>query len=225
MDKNICADDWIVKDAPLKLARELVRQHHYAKGASKLAVYLHGLFNKNTGVMHGVAWWIPPTRAACESVNRENWKKVLSLSRMVMVPETPKNACSFLLSRSIKIIRAEGRFVSLVTYADESQGHTGNVYKASNFIYVGRTGPTPKWVDPVSGRQVSSKANVSRTKEKMESLGFKKVGSFYKHKYVMHLKCKTYKSSLTTANYRTLQQQGLQQELVLLTEGYCMGKS
>jgi hypothetical protein len=105
---------------------------------------------------------------------------------MVMRPDTPKNACSFLLAKSIKAIRKERRFVSLVTYADESQNHTGHVYKASNWAYVGKTGPYPRWLNK-DGMQVAVKATVTRTKQQMEDLGYEKVGSFYKHKYVIHL--------------------------------------
>lgn len=179
--------DWYVQPAPLKDAKTLVEQHHYAKGGSNTAVYVHGLYRRADDKLHGVAWWLPPTRVACESVNREHWKKVLSLTRMVMIPGTPSNACSFLLSRSVKEIKRDGRFVSLVTYADESQGHKGHVYRASNWTYVGRTGPYPRWVDPSTGRQVSPKATRNRTKSQMESLGYVKQGSFHKHKYVLHL--------------------------------------
>lgn len=149
-------------------------------------MYTHGLYRKADDILHGVAWWLPPTRVACESVDREQWKKVLSLTRMVLVPGTPKNACSFLLSRSIAHIREDKRFVALVTYADESQGHTGGVYRASGWEYVGRTGPYPRWLDN-KGKQVAPKATKNRTKAEMEALGHIKVGSFYKHKYVLRL--------------------------------------
>jgi hypothetical protein len=178
--------DWYVAKCALIDAQELIKTYHYAKGGSNTAVYTHGLFSKFDDKLMGVAWWLPPTRVACESVNKEQWKKVLSLTRMVIVPGVPKNACSFLLSKSVKIIRDEGRFVSLVTYADESQGHTGGVYKAANWIYIGKTGPYPRWLNE-NGKQVAPKSTVNRTKAQMEAMGYKKVGSFYKHKYVLHL--------------------------------------
>ena len=181
------APEWEVRSVPLAVARQLVEQHHYTRGGSNTAVYVHGLYHRSIGQLYGVAWWLPPTRVAAESVNKAEWQRVLSLSRMVMVPGTPANACSFLLARSIRTIRRERRFVSLVTYADESVGHTGGVYRAANWTYVGRTGPYPKWVDPRSGRQVAPKATENRTKAQMEQLGYQRVGSFHKHKFVLHL--------------------------------------
>lgn len=164
----------------------MVHAYHYAKGGSNTACYVHGLYHKLTGLLWGIVWWLPPTRVAAESVNRDRWQQVLSLTRMVMIPGAPMNACTFLLSRSVKDIRKAGRFVSLVTYADESQGHTGGVYRAANWQYVGRTSAYPRWLD-ADGRQVSPKATKTRTVEQMHALGYRKIGMFPKHKFVLHL--------------------------------------
>jgi len=179
--------EWHVADVSLKVAQALVQEFHYSRGGSNTAVYIHGLFRHGDEKCQGIVWWLPPTRVACESVNRNHWRQVLSLTRMVILPGVPKNACSFLLAQSVKRIKKEGQFVSLVTYADESQNHKGGVYRAANWNYVGRVGPYPRWVDS-AGKQVSKKATASRTEREMESLGHVKVGSFYKHKFVLHLK-------------------------------------
>lgn len=179
--------DWSVKPTDLRIAQAMVQEHHYAKGGSNTSVYVDGLYHKDSDECCGVAWWLPPTRVAAESVNKTQWKKVLSLTRLVILPNIPKNAATFLMARSIRHIKQDRRFVSLVTYADESQGHTGGIYKASNWTYVGRTGPYPRWIDPTTNRQVAPKSTINRTKNQMESLGFVKVGSFHKHKYVLHL--------------------------------------
>lgn len=131
--------------------------------------------------------WLPPTRVAAESVNKEAWRQVLSLTRLAVHPVVPTNGESFLIGRSIRLIQNDGHWRSLVTYADESQGHTGAIYRATNWVYVGRTGPYPRWIDK-NGKQVAQKATVNRVKAKMEELGHTKVGSFYKHKFVLHLK-------------------------------------
>lgn len=187
MRDRLRKEDWEVRPLPLSVARQIVEKHHYAKGASNTFVYLHGLFRRGDPAAVGVAWWLPPTRVACESVNRFQWRRVLSLSRMVILPGTPKNAASFLLSRSVKLIRNDGRFVTLVTYADESQGHTGCVYRSANWQYAGRTGPYPRWLDLATGRQVAPKSTINRTKAEMLALGYQKQGSFHKHKFILQL--------------------------------------
>lgn len=178
-------EDWFVDQCDFITAQQLVSQHHYARGGSNTFVYLHGLFYKYDHECYGVAWWLPPTRVACESVNKTQWQKVLSLTRMVIAPGVPKNAASFLLAHSLRLIEKDGRFVSLVTYADESQGHEGRVYRAANWEYVGRTGPYPRWLDK-NGKQVARKATKNRNDATMLSLGHTKAGSFYKHKYIWH---------------------------------------
>jgi hypothetical protein len=180
--------DWTVKDVTPRDARDFIAQHHYAKGSSLTRVYSHGLYRTDDRyTLWGVALWLPPTRVAAESVNREAWQQVLSLSRLACLPEAPKNAASFLLSKSVTLIREDGRFVSLVTYADERMGHTGTLYRAANWTYIGRMKGSPAWVDPETGKQVAVKSTVSRTKAEMLALGYKNVGVFGKHKYVLHL--------------------------------------
>jgi hypothetical protein len=106
---------------------------------------------------------------------------------MVVVPNVPKNACSYLVGRSIRKIRKEGRFKALVTYADDRQSHDGRVYRACNFIYFGKTKPSRAWVDPATGKQVAVLSTKSRTSKQMRDLGYEMVGSFAKHKFVMYL--------------------------------------
>ena len=179
---------WFVRDIEHRLAKSFIERHHYSKGCSLTSVYRHGLFmRENPDKLMGCVVWLPPTKPAAMSVNKDEWRKVLSLTRMAVLPECPRNACSFLLSRSVKLIRRDGRFVSLVTYADERMGHDGLVYRASNWNYVGRMKGSPSWIDPKTGKQVAIKATKSRTKQQMLDLGYEVAGTFAKRKYVLHL--------------------------------------
>lgn len=186
-DDRLKKADWYVSDAKLSDAQRLVLEYHYTRGGSRVGVYVHGMYRREDDALVGIAWWLPPTRVAAESVNKEQWKKVLSLTRLVVVPGVPKNACSFLMARSIAAIRRERRFVSLVTYADERQGHSGGIYKATNWKYVGITRPRRAWIDPISGRQVAPKSTVNRTNDEMKALGYVQTDSYPKHKFVIHL--------------------------------------
>lgn len=174
------------KSVPIPEARALVERFHYAKGASNTRTDLHG-FRKGDGSLIAVAWWLPPTKVACQSVNKEDWKKVVSLSRLVVHPDEPKNVCSMLIGASIRQIRKDGRWASLVTYADHGEGHTGAIYRATNWDYVGTTSPTPKGINPTDGKQVSCKSTRNRNKKEMEDLGMVMIGRFCKEKFVMHL--------------------------------------
>jgi len=130
----------------------------------------------------GAAWWIPPTRTAAEASTSGDWRRVLALSRFVLDPLVPKNGASFLLSRSVRLINRTGDWDVLVTYADEWQGHTGTMYLAAGWEYVGKTKPERVYV--LNGRMVARKAGPhTRTHAEMLALGAECVGSFAKHKF------------------------------------------
>lgn len=177
--------EWVVGPVGIAAARRLVVEHHYAKGASNTATYLHGLYRigrLSDEECLGVAWWIPPTRSAAQATFPDRWQGVLCLSRMVVAPEVPANACSFLLARSRRLIDRE-KWPCLVTYADEWRGHTGAIYRADNWHYTGLTRPERTY--QIGGRMTARKAGGhTRTHAEMLALGAVMVGAFAKHKYV-----------------------------------------
>lgn len=178
-------DDWEVRSVGIDTARRLVRAFHYAGGASNTAIHTHGLFRRGDlfdGQCLGVAWWLPPTRAAAEATFPDRWQGVLSLSRLVIHPSVPRNAATFLLARSRRLID-RSVWPCLVTYADEWRGHTGAIYRADNWLYAGRTQPQPTYT--IAGRMIARKAGRrSRSHAEMIALGAELIGSFAKHKFV-----------------------------------------
>jgi hypothetical protein len=182
---HLRASDYAVKDVKHSVAAEFIRRHHYSKGCSNTQVFGHGMFD-SAGELKGVAMWLPPTRVAAESVDREKWKQVLALTRLAVDDSVPTNGASFLLGRSLRLVRSSKKWLWGVTYADESQGHTGAIYRATNWTYIGRTGPYPRWISR-DGVQVAVKATTTRTKAQMEELGHREVGRYYKHKFTIYL--------------------------------------
>lgn len=182
-------NEWGVRVVDHAAAAAFIQQFHYARGCSKTSVFRFGLFPRDWGdLMLGVTMWLPPTRVVAESVDADRWARVLALSRMAVFPALGRNACSFMLARAIGHIEATRKWSALVTYADESQGHEGRVYRASGWEYCGRTGPYPRWVDPASGRQVATQATRTRSASEMRDLGYVNTGSFFKHKFVRRLR-------------------------------------
>lgn len=186
MSERLDAKQWEICAVDIAKARFFIEQFHYAKGASNTAVYVHGLFRRGCNKMMGVAWWMPPTKVAAQSVH-DDWQSVLALSRLCVHPDVPQNGASFLMAGSIKIIKAEQRWFHLVTYADDFRSHTGTIYRATNWQYVGHMKGSPRWEDE-NGKQIARKSTVSRTDQEMRDLGYRNVGTFGKHKFVMHLR-------------------------------------
>lgn len=180
-------EEFIVRPIDLQTARSLVEKYHYAKSATNTGVYTHGLFKKDEAFFDanclGVAWWLPPTKnAAIATYPEGEWQKVLSLTRLVIVPEVPKNACSFLLSRSIRMID-EAKWHCLVTYADTWRGHEGTIYKATNWEYMGLTKPSPVFVNDKGKMMGRKRGGKNITKVELLEMGFTEEGQHSKHKY------------------------------------------
>lgn len=179
---------WTVRTCEMTEAATLCANHHYARGCANTAIYRHGLYQAEDffAPITGAALWMPPTKVAAQSVHHD-WQGVLCLSRLVVAPNAPPNAASYLLGRSIRIIKTDRRFHTLLTYADTAQGHTGAIYRATNWDYAGQTKGDPIW-KTTEGKQVSRKsASWSRSISEMRSLGYIQHKAAPKHKFVKHL--------------------------------------
>ena len=103
--------DYEVKTVSLATCQAMVEKYHYAKTGSNTATFRHGLFLKALPeTCLGIAWWIPPTKSAALANYPTNWKAVLVLSRLVVHPDVPQNAASFLIMQSVKLIRKDLRW-------------------------------------------------------------------------------------------------------------------
>jgi hypothetical protein len=168
----------------LDLAQSLVRSWHYSAGGSNTAVYTFGLWRRDDWLdIHAVAvsWWLPPTKTAALSIS-ENWNGVLALSRLVAKPGAPKNTCSFLVRHSMRMIDRV-RWPTLVSYADEWQGHSGAIYLACGWKFDGWTKPERTYLK--AGRMVSRKRGPrTLTHAEMLADGCECIGAYRRKRFV-----------------------------------------
>lgn len=76
------------------------------------------------------------------------WKKyvdkpeeLIELRRLCCIDETPKNAESRLIGQSIRWLKRNTGVKVIISYADQTYGHIGTIYKATNFQNIGYTSP------------------------------------------------------------------------------------
>ena len=62
---------------------------------------------------------------------------VIELRRLCCVDETPKNTESFFIGRALRMLKKEWNGTVVVSYADKEYGHSGVIYRASNFTMTG----------------------------------------------------------------------------------------
>lgn len=177
---------WIVEDVSQQSAVEMVERLHYAQGAPNTSVARHGLFRADRITPDGVAMWLPPTPTAARSVAGNEWRGVLALTRLVIDPDVPKNGASFLLGASMQLLDRD-RWPWLLTYADSSHGHTGAIYRATNWTYLGPWPAGDTWQGPDGEQRGRKRGKRNLSVAEMTELGFTKRPQAVKHKYVHHV--------------------------------------
>jgi hypothetical protein len=122
--------------------RRFILKHHYSDYANIQAKETFGLFREGTFLpeMVGVCVYTRPAgAAAAKKYYPQDPDKCLELRRLCLVDDTPKNAESFFVSRTLKWLKKYSDWKFVVSYADPEQGHQGTIYKAANFKYEGTT--------------------------------------------------------------------------------------
>lgn len=155
-------------------AVRLIERWHYSRSAPNTSTARHGLYVMGETIMaepQGVAMWIPPTRAAAESVAGDDWQGVLCLTRLVVSPDVPTNGVSFLLGRSMRAIDRD-RWPWLLTYADMALGHTGAIYRATNWTEVGQVPAGDTWIDGDGRQRGRKRGGKTLLASEMRAAGF-----------------------------------------------------
>lgn len=163
-------------------------KHHYAGfGRGATNVYEVRLI----GELIGVVKFSTPVRQGIAGTLDVRPDELLELDRFCIHPARHKhNFATYIMSRVIKMISNDSPGIKkLVSFADPRFGHSGCIYKASNWEYLGKTAPSYYYEDP-NGNEVNKKtlygyARTRKMKERecFESLGYKRVRTPAKHKY------------------------------------------
>lgn len=67
----------------------------------------------------------------------EKESDVTELRRLCCVDDTPKNTESYFIGKTLKYLKRNTDIKVVVSYADAEYGHSGVIYKASNFLMEG----------------------------------------------------------------------------------------
>jgi len=69
----------------------------------------------------------------------ENPKIVLELNRLCCIDDTLKNTESYFIGQTMRWLKKNSDYRVIISFADPAQGHTGTIYKATNFKHKGMT--------------------------------------------------------------------------------------
>ena len=141
---------WTVKLVKRADISDFIEQHHYSGSINGcIADYCYALYDNNGSMAGGLFFGRMAMRNQYKRFS-ENEKNVIELRRLCCVDDTPKNTESFFIGAALRLLRkhwqeevdlfspsANKRSRIVVSYADKEYGHTGIVYKASNFEMIG----------------------------------------------------------------------------------------
>jgi len=119
----------------LDVARTMLNKHHYAgygRPASNMFAAMHG------DELAAIVKFAPVVRKEVATKEKLEYDQVLELDRFCIAPRFQiKNMASKVMSLAVSAIRKERPDIKMiVSFADMAQGHSGTIYKASNWTQV-----------------------------------------------------------------------------------------
>ena len=180
----------VVRPIPIKVAKELVVREHYLHtlpGGTQMAF---GAF-LNGRLLGALTLGVGPfnSHLLVEGAARGD---CLTLSRLWLSDELPKNSESLVIGAVLRALRKYTDLKFILSYADPVQGHVGTIYQASNWIYIGFSVSTPSYDlgdgKPHHSRSIGSKYGSHSIKYlQSQGLDIKVVPQSAKHKYLYFL--------------------------------------
>jgi hypothetical protein len=144
-----------VQPIPFVLARRLLEREHYLHsypGGTDLAF---GVFVSNR-LLGALTLGAGPANGYA-LVEGATLKDCLSLSRLWLSDELPRNSESRFIGVVLRHLRKHTTLKFLVSYADPAQGHVGTIYQATGWVYTGLSQATPLY-DIGDGRHYHSRS-------------------------------------------------------------------
>lgn len=133
METQFNREEFDVRSIPFSEAKEWVLKKHYAHRIPSIC-YAFGLYRDHC-LCAVCTYGVPASQdLIVGSMGIEYKNNFLELNRLVANDGLPKNALSYFVAGSLKLLP---RPMVVVSYADSGMGHHGYIYQATNWIYTG----------------------------------------------------------------------------------------
>ncbi|WP_394794838.1 hypothetical protein [Armatimonas sp.] len=188
----LCFESWsssvVVQPIAFLEAAGFVRQHHYARGIHNGPTLCCGLYN-GPRLIGVCAFATPCSEAVRSSVFGQDRKAtVTELHRLVILDETPTNAESWFIARSLAFLRQlKSHIEAVVSFADEGRGHRGVIYQASNALYYGAARGEHAYQDAEGRLRHRRQCGHNVTLTEAQDRGWTPASTGRKHRYCLLL--------------------------------------
>ena len=127
-----------------KAVTTFIEKHHYSHNINGIQSYYHfGLYTEgNFGLpkmIGAMLYAMPSMPDTAAKYNPINPRRCMELRRLVCIDDTPKNTESYFIGKTLRWLKQNTDVEVIVSFADQHYGHSGVIYKASNFDHFGET--------------------------------------------------------------------------------------
>lgn len=130
--------DFVVSRCSIQDIKDFVEQWHYSKNTNGLhSKYCFKL--EYEGTLIGAMIFGELGMANVWKKYAETKDEIVELNRLCCIDLTPKNTESYFIGKCIRWIKQNTNIKKIISYADEEYGHSGTIYRATNFEYLGKT--------------------------------------------------------------------------------------
>lgn len=129
------AKEIIVKVIPSSIANNFIKKHHYSGKIVNNSCLHFGCFLDAT--LHGVLQYGPSLdkKKIMSIVEGTGWNEFLELNRMAFDDYLPRNAESYCIGKTLRMIKKNAPHVKwVISFADGCSCGDGTIYRASNFV-------------------------------------------------------------------------------------------
>lgn len=143
-DLDLTLKNTEVKQIRYVTARTIIEKYEWigTMPLPKSCRYMYGIYFDR--ILGGVEVYVEPsTRQFYEKYPRQ----VVQLNRGACAHWTPKNTASFMIAKTLRLLKAEGVKL-IIAYCTQEAGEVGTIYQALGWDFVGYTAPSKVyWLD------------------------------------------------------------------------------
>lgn len=127
-------EKWHVRQVERRDVSSFIEANHYSGSINGcISDFCYALFD-DKDQMKGALFFGRMAMANQYKKFSDKESDVIELRRLCCVDDTPHNAESFFIGRSIRLLKKAWPGKVIVSYADKEYGHQGTIYRASNFV-------------------------------------------------------------------------------------------
>ena len=132
--------DFTIEPVERKVVQSFIHKWHYSHSTNGVQqTQCFALFNGEK-LIGAMMYALPSMKSTASKYNPDNPLRCWELRRLCCIDDTPTNTESYFIGQTLKWLRRNTDIEVIISYADLEFGHEGVIYKATNFIHLGKSG-------------------------------------------------------------------------------------